>query len=268
MLNGLENVSVEPVWVFLLGAMGVLALGFVADSQNAARDVAPLEARAEAAIAAQATRTKRTPTAEEAKDLRESFIDTEALVGEAKELGLDHDDHIVRRRLAHKRRALLRTQRPPVPSSAEESAALMVTRHSLHHIFLAHSADDETGAARLGAAQDALVSGQAWDTLGDPFIRGQRFSALDDSDVRRTFGAGFADTLPGLEIGAWSPVQSTYGVHLVYVDGRTSDAVEADPVREARSAATEAVRRGERALLEALRSEFPIHREAAPMEQP
>jgi peptidyl-prolyl cis-trans isomerase C len=269
MMKGRESGRVEPVLVFFLGAVGVLTLGFIADAKNTVQQDASLEARIENAIAARADRTKREPTDEDRRALRESLIDTEALVGEAKDLGLDRGDHIVRRRLAQKRRALLRSSGPvEADPRAEAEPAVAIARYSFHHIFLAHTPRAALNAERLKATEDALASGEPWATLGDPFIRGQRFSAIDATDIGRVFGARFMSALPGLNIDTWSPVQSTYGTHLVYLDARTADVPAPTSQRDARAATGEAMRRSERALIEALRGTSPIHREPAPQEQP
>ena len=57
--------------------------------------------------------------------------------------------------------------------------------------------------------------------LGDATLHTTRFDAVTLGEVRRQFGADFADTLEGLDPGVWSlPVRSPFGIHLILVSER------------------------------------------------
>ena len=67
-------------------------------------------------------------------------------------------------------------------------------------------------------AHDAAVDAAA---LGDPFLLGEEFRAMSQSDVARTFGEGFARQLSAVEPGRWQgPIPSSFGVHFVFVNER------------------------------------------------
>ena len=263
-----ENTRIEPVWVFLLGGLAILVLGFIADAKEPAQRGPAMDARVQAAIAVRADQTKRALTDEEIHTLRETLLDTEALVEEAKELGLDRGDHIVRRRLAQKRRALWRPSAPEANSAETPPGSQpSVTQHSFHHIFLAHGPEGDVSDARLEAARDALAAGTPWATLGDPFIRGQRFEDVDATDVSRVFGPRFSDALTDLAPDTWSVVASSYGTHLVYLSARSLGTPGLSAARDARATTKETMRQREQALLPTLRRAFPIHREPPPEDQ-
>ena len=58
--------------------------------------------------------------------------------------------------------------------------------------------------------------------LGDSFLLEHQFAALPASEVAKQFGEAFAAKLGGLAPGQWQgPVESGYGVHLVFVGERT-----------------------------------------------
>ena len=268
MTEGRENARVEPVWAFLCVAVAILSLGFIADSKTTQDHALPLDARIQNAIAVRADRTNRPLTEEQANALRETFIDNEALVGEAKDLGLDRGDHIVRRRLAQKRRALLRPNNPVEDSVPDEAPTTGIARHSFRHIFLAQPKGTPPDSTRLAEVKDALADGAEWSSLGDPFIRGRRFTAVDAADIGRVFGPEFNKSMSEVELDVWSPVQSTYGTHLVRVDARTHDIQKPDKLRASRAATTANMRQDEQRLLDTLRREHPIHREPPPKEQP
>jgi hypothetical protein len=83
---------------------------------------------------------------------------------------------------------------------------------------------------QTGAKADTL-------SLGDPFLLEHDFDAMPASEVAKQFGEKFAAQLNELQPGQWQgPVESGYGVHLVFITERTTGRVPAleeirDPVR-------------------------------------
>jgi hypothetical protein len=60
-------------------------------------------------------------------------------------------------------------------------------------------------------------------TMVDPFLLGEEFRAISQSDVARTFGEEFAKRLSTAEPGRWEgPIPSSFGVHFVFVDERAN----------------------------------------------
>lgn len=58
-----------------------------------------------------------------------------------------------------------------------------------------------------------------WRTIGDPFVLKSQYEFSDRKSIAREFGNRFADTLFETDSGAWSPpIESAFGLHLVYVD--------------------------------------------------
>ena len=77
-------------------------------------------------------------------------------------------------------------------------------------------------AAQLLAQLKQAGGKTDFSALGDSFMLDQQFDALPASEVARQFGEKFAATLGGLSPGQWQgPVESGYGVHLVFVSERT-----------------------------------------------
>ena len=73
--------------------------------------------------------------------------------------------------------------------------------------------------ARTTATADAAA-------MGDPFLLGEEFRALPQSEVARTFGEGFAQKLSGAEPGAWQgPIPSSFGVHFVFINERAKGGI-------------------------------------------
>jgi PPIC-type PPIASE domain len=58
---------------------------------------------------------------------------------------------------------------------------------------------------------------------GDPFLLGESFENVSLSDVKTTFGEQFASAISALPAGIWrGPIQSGYGVHLVFMVKHTN----------------------------------------------
>ena len=59
---------------------------------------------------------------------------------------------------------------------------------------------------------------------GDAIMLDKQYDALPPSEVANLFGDKFAKTLGGLPLAQWQgPVESAYGVHLVFVSERSVD---------------------------------------------
>jgi PPIC-type PPIASE domain len=71
--------------------------------------------------------------------------------------------------------------------------------------------------------------------LGDPFLLGEEFQALTQSEVAGLFGDGFAKRISAMEQGRWQgPVASSFGQHFVFIGERIPGSLPPlDAVREA-----------------------------------
>jgi hypothetical protein len=86
-----------------------------------------------------------------------------------------------------------------------------------------HNEDTARDVAHvLDALQRTSSRGNAA-RLGDPFLLAESFENVSLSDVKKTFGEQFASVISGLPVEIWQgPIQSGYGVHLVFVVKRTN----------------------------------------------
>ena len=71
--------------------------------------------------------------------------------------------------------------------------------------------------------------------LGDPFLPGEEFKAVLESEVASSFGESFAKQLFALKQGRWEgPISSSFGQHFVFVSERVTGSLPAfDAVRQA-----------------------------------
>jgi len=111
-------------------------------------------------------------------------------------------------------------------------------RVTFHQLFLSSTRRGgalENDAERLRAtlARTSAVAETA--AIGDPFLLGEEFREMSQSDVARTFGEGFAVQLSALEPGRWQgPILSSFGAHFIFVDEREKGRLPPlDTIREA-----------------------------------
>jgi peptidyl-prolyl cis-trans isomerase C len=160
-------------------------------------------------------------------------VQDEILVREARRLGLDQDDAILRRRLIQKALFLAEdlggASRPLRESdlttyfAAHRDHYTVATQIRFRHVF----ARDERSAAALLPEVSALAPDRGSDVpaIGEPLPIGRSVNA-SATVIDYDFGATFSDTLVALPAGKWQgPVKSKLGYHLVIVD----DVVPAHP---------------------------------------
>lgn len=178
---------------------------------------------------------RRDPTVDELRMLVTNLLREELLAREAREMRLDENDTIVRRRLAQKLEFLIRdTSRLLEPSDDElrrlyEAAPddySTAPRVSFTHVYFSRerrkdaTADAVASLARLAS----LASGSTAD-VGDRLLVDAEFRDADRQAVASAFGPDFARAVFALQPGVWQgPIESGFGVHLVRVE-------EAQPAR-------------------------------------
>ncbi len=181
---------------------------------------------------------RRPPTADELNALISDHVREEIFYREAKLMGLDKDDPVIRRRLQQKLEFIsedIAAQAEPSDADLSELLKSEPDRFRLgrsftfSHVYFSpeRQKDDlSTNAARLLAelnsgGRDANVS-----ALGDRFLLGSEFNSMPADEVAKLFGSSFAASLAELAIGTWQgPIQSGYGHHLVLLQERTEGRV-------------------------------------------
>jgi hypothetical protein len=238
-------------------------------------------------LAAAFSRTwQRSPSTIELEGLVDDFIREEVLYREAIAMGLDRDDTIIRRRLRQKVEFITDDMSAQtVPSEKDLEAYLhdhgasyrSEPRIAFRQVFLnlekrqGRAADD---ARMLLARLQTHDPGVELARFGDRIMLPERLELSPRSDVARQFGDGFARVILQLPVGRWAgPVESGYGLHLVFVierlDGATPAlaevraAVERDWFAARRKALNDAMYRKLRSRY-TVTVEQPTSRERAP----
>ncbi len=190
---------------------------------------------------------QREPTRAELHALVAGYLKEELLGREARELGLDQNDPIIRRRLAQKVEFIVKdTSRLAQPTAddlhrfyeANMKSFQTRARVSFIHVFF-NPERRQDAAADAKAALTALSRGAAAiGDIGDPFPIDAEVRDDLMQTVTERFGDQFAKAVFVLEPGAWhGPIASSFGLHLVRVmeekPARQLSLSEAEPqVRE------------------------------------
>ena len=251
MKNILRTLIREPLLHFLLlGALIFVAARYARSPVSGSGEKIVVTRSQIESLAIGFSRTwMRPPTKIEMQGLVDDYIREEVLYREAKAMGLDQDDLIVRRRMRQKLEFLtedLAAKSGP-PTEAELESYL---RHhpdnyqedascTFEHVFFNR---DRNGVSAEAEANATLVrlngkDGGAMNVemLGDPFLLPLRFENVSAGETARLFGDSFEKQLETTEPGHWSgPLRSSYGLHLVRITERRPAAlVSLAKVREA-----------------------------------
>jgi hypothetical protein len=195
------------------------------------------------------TQWRRPPTQEELRGLITDYLNEQLLAREARTLGLEDNDVIVRRRLAQKLTFLIDdTVRRAEPSDDElqrfyEANAQRFrsgARISFAHVYFspqrrADARSDATDALKLLLAAGGTPPAVE---LGDRLLIESEFRDETEQSISNSFGPGFARAAFALKTGAWSgPIESGYGLHLVRVSALRE--AQLPPLSEARTRVAE-----------------------------
>ena len=232
----MKKILCEPLLHFLLlGAAIFVAYSLVSKRTGEEPGKIVISQGQIASIVVGFTRTwQRPPTSEELEGLVRDRVREEVYCREALALGLDKDDIIIRRRLRQKMEFVTDdVVAQAQPTDDELSAYLQahpdpfrVQRQcTFSQVYLnpeKHGENLARDTAQLLARLNQAGGKADVSALGDSFLLEHTFAAASGSEVAKQFGEKFAAKLDELAPGQWQgPVESGYGVHLVFVSERT-----------------------------------------------
>jgi PPIC-type PPIASE domain len=238
----LKRMLREPLVQFLLLGVGIfLVYGLVAQRTSTEPEtIVVTQGQIEHLARGFARTWQRPPSADELEGLIREHLREEVYYREATALGLDKDDIIIRRRLRQKLEFISEDVAAQVESTDEQLRAYLKANPEAFRVeprFAFRQVYLNPERRRESLAHDAVQllvqlnqTGAKADTssLGDSFLLEHDFDAIAASEVAKQFGAKFAAQLNELQPGQWQgPVESGYGVHLVYITERTTGRVPA-----------------------------------------
>lgn len=186
---------------------------------------------------------KHDPAPEDLTAIIQRHLQQEVFYREALKMGLDHDDDIVRKRMAQKMEAvasdLSTLMQPPTD---EDLRKFFTSREDLFKLPQSYAfrqvlflPNEPQAQAQMQTVLASLRQGGAV-----PADRQNKLALAGDwpltsvQDLDNAFGPGFAEALKDLPPGEWSgPVRSGYGWHLVRVEASQAPMMpEFDLVRD------------------------------------
>jgi PPIC-type PPIASE domain len=273
----------EPLLQFIVLGAAVFGLFHLVDKEKAEAPARIVISSARIANLADgfARTWRRPPGKEELQGLVDDYIRDEVFYREGRAAGLDRDDVIIRRRVRQKMEFLAEDISAPEPSEEQLAAYLRANperfrtedRLTFQQVFLSAARrgraidDDSKQVANALDRAEAAVDKTA---LGDPFLLGEEFQAVSQSEVASLFGESFAKQISAMEQGRWQgPISSSFGQHFVYIGERISGILPPlDAVREAVRREWSNARRleAEQKLYDSLRERYEIVVETQPAE--
>jgi hypothetical protein len=163
---------------------------------------------------------QRPPSEQELRGMLANYIKEELLAREARELGMDEEDIIVRRRLAQKMEFLVQDTAHLAEPSEDELYRFYETNRtryeepahvSFTQVFFRDEISAQQGMQELSADNQADV--------GEQILLERDHARTDRQTLSGLFGNNFAEILFTLDPGQWhGPVESAYGFHLVWIE--------------------------------------------------
>ncbi len=167
---------------------------------------------------------RRPPSPQELAGLVDQFVKEEIYYREARRLGLDANDTIVRRRMVQKLTFLTEDiATAAAPDEAQLRAYYdanlddyrLPERISFKHRYFSADRRENAQADAAAALGDDTVS-------GDPFMLQREYGQRSAREIRDLFGREFADQIMHLPVSEqWQgPIKSAYGWHAVLVTAK------------------------------------------------
>ena len=191
----------------------------------------------------------RPPSAQEREQQLKHFIREQVLYREARTMGLDQDDVIVRRRLAKKMEYLF-DDLSFIPEPTEAELSSFLSKHAAKFTLPATITFNQIylnpGKRKQNINKDAeqllkqlKETTAAIDTIdmGDRSLLPYQFTAERENEIASMFGTAFAAQVFELPTNSWQgPITSEYGVHLIHISSRTE--ARLPPLAEIRESVT------------------------------
>jgi hypothetical protein len=234
----MQRILKEPLLHFLLlGAALFIAYGLIAKpgSGGASGKINVTVGQIEHLAAGFAKTWQRPPSDAELKGLVDDWVREEIATREAIAMGLDKDDVVIRHRLRQKLEFVsddIAAQTKPTDADlkaylqAHSESFRIEPRITFSQVYLdptRHGNHLARDTAQLLAKLQQAGGKADIAARGDAILLERTFQSAPTSEIAKQFGEKFAAALGELAPGQWQgPIESGYGVHLVYVSERTA----------------------------------------------
>ncbi len=216
----------EPLFHFLLIGTLLFVLFYITNPSEDKEEII-IDTNLVAELTAKwGQKRNRQPTLNEVQGLINEYLEQEIFYREALKMNLDHNDEIVKRRLAQKMEFI----------SDELAETLQPTEEMLQDYYKANKENYQKPAIfsleqiyfspdkRKDAYADAqkIINSNNISEKGDPLSLPKKYEVVSGTKISVDFGTRFAQAIDTLKLNAWQgPVYSGFGVHLVKINEKT-----------------------------------------------
>ena len=218
----MKRIISEPLFQFLIiGALLFFVYGLINTEESRNEIVVDTNLINELAAKWELKRNRQ-PSLQELKGLVNQYIEQEVLYREALAMNLDHNDEIVKRRLAQKMEFLS----DGLAESLQPTEEMLVTYYeenkenykkspiyTMQQVYFS----EEKRVNVFEDAKSALKSENP-EELGDNISLSSQYTKESELKIARDYGSAFATALDSLPIGEWTgPIYSGFGVHIIFI---------------------------------------------------
>jgi len=221
----MKKIIKEPLFQFLLIGLGLFLLYNMVNTDEVGNEIVIDDYLINELAAKWKMKRTREPSLQEIKGLVQLYIEQEVLYREALAMNLDHNDEIIKRRLAQKMEFI----------SDEFASSLQPTEDMLREYFEKQKENYQKPSVfslkqiyfsedkRATAIEDAqrAVEDEYPENFGDQISLPSNYINTASNKIAIDFGFAFAGALDTLPLGKWTgPVRSGFGVHLVFIENK------------------------------------------------
>lgn len=214
----IKKIIQQPLFQFLLIGAGIFFIFYLVSDKKSRNEIVIDNAVINDLSAKWEMQWKRTPNSQELTKLIGLYINQEVLYREALEMNLDHNDEIIKRRMAKKMEFV----------SDELAESLQPTKKILLAYYNKNKQEYKKPAIytftqlffkEYATAISAQISeDHSREELADPLSIPRKYESKNLLKISIDFGTAFAQSLDTLELNMWAgPIKSGYGNHLVYI---------------------------------------------------
>ncbi|MCF6223245.1 MAG: peptidyl-prolyl cis-trans isomerase [Flavobacteriaceae bacterium] len=227
----------EPFFHFILiGAAMFVLYGLVNDKSYAKNTILINDFDVSALISKWKMQWKRPPTEKELQNLINLNIKQEIFYQEALAMNLDHNDEIIKRRLAQKMQFLSNDIAAIFEPTDEDLKAhynkhadkyMTPTSYSLYQItFSPDKRKDNYKDAEETLKQFPDATFEEMKQWGDQLPFNYYFEDINANELGLQLGSKFSTDLENQELNKWvGPVSSGFGYHLVYITNKVESEI-------------------------------------------
>lgn len=225
----MKKLSREPLIHFLLIGLALFLIYGMVSSKNDSEDTIVIDDYdMNNIIASWEMQWKRLPTDAELKNLILQNIKQEIFYQEALKMNLDHNDEIIKRRLAQKMKFLsndIASLKEPndqeIKAFYENNLESYMTPYSFTLYQIVFSPDNRVDPKKNAEETLTLLDPDNPKTahnFGDKMSLSFYYQDITDFNLNRQLGMEFTKTLRTMPLKKWGLIKSGFGYHLVYLD--------------------------------------------------